>query len=148
MAEAGKMSAVTESEIPDPEKDEMRVLLFTSGTTGSSKAVCLSQNNICVNIHSTLRIVHVDSTGDSTIIPTIDRARGPMVEIPSSNAFPAPRRFPKMRSTAPKTANRAMIQMITRSKLMPMPPEKIYLNSTIFLPESKSCIFCRIVLFW
>lgn len=67
MAEAGKMSAVKESEIPDPEKDEMRVLLFTSGTTGSSKAVCLSQNNICVNIYSTLRIVHVDSTKDSTM---------------------------------------------------------------------------------
>jgi len=67
LAEEGKVSAVKESEIPDPEKDEMRVLLFTSGTTGSSKAVCLSQNNICVNIYSTLRIVHVDSTKDSTM---------------------------------------------------------------------------------
>ena len=67
MSEMGKSSKVSESEIPDPEKDELRVLLFTSGTTGSSKAVCLSQNNICVNIYSTLRIVHVDSTKDSTM---------------------------------------------------------------------------------
>ncbi len=67
MAEMGKTSHISEKEIRDPQKDEMRVLLFTSGTTGSSKAVCLSQNNICVNIYSTLRIVHVDSTKDSTM---------------------------------------------------------------------------------
>ena len=40
-------------------KDEMRVLIFTSGTTGSSKGVCLSQHNICSNIHSTVRMVKV-----------------------------------------------------------------------------------------
>lgn len=39
--------------------DEMRILLFTSGTTGSSKAVCLSHKNICENIKSVSGIVKV-----------------------------------------------------------------------------------------
>ena len=39
--------------------DEMRVLLFTSGTTGNAKGVCLSQKNICSNILSTYGIVKV-----------------------------------------------------------------------------------------
>lgn len=37
--------------------DELRVLLFTSGTTGNAKGVCLSQRNICSNILSTYGIV-------------------------------------------------------------------------------------------
>ena len=40
-------------------KDEMRILIFTSGTTGNSKGVCLSQNNLCANIHSTVKIIKV-----------------------------------------------------------------------------------------
>ena len=39
--------------------DELRVLLFTSGTTGSAKGVCLSQRNICSNILSIYGIVKV-----------------------------------------------------------------------------------------
>ena len=39
--------------------DELRVLLFTSGTTGNAKGVCLSQRNICSNILSTYGIVKV-----------------------------------------------------------------------------------------
>lgn len=40
-------------------KDETRVIIFTSGTTGNSKGVCLSQYNLCSNIHSTVRMVNI-----------------------------------------------------------------------------------------
>ncbi|OKP90458.1 AMP-dependent synthetase [Paenibacillus helianthi] len=46
--------------------DEMRVLIFTSGTTGNAKGVCLSQNNICANIYQTTRIVQI-KPGEKTI---------------------------------------------------------------------------------
>ncbi len=39
--------------------DEMRILIFTSGTTGSSKGVCLSQFNICSNIHQISRVIQI-----------------------------------------------------------------------------------------
>lgn len=39
--------------------DSMQVLLFTSGTTGSSKGVCLSQFNILSDIHSTVQAVKI-----------------------------------------------------------------------------------------
>ena len=39
--------------------DEMKILLFTSGTTGNPKAVCLSHRNICSNILSIYGIVKV-----------------------------------------------------------------------------------------
>lgn len=40
-------------------KDEFQILIFTSGTTGNSKGVCLSQENVCANIHSTVSIVKI-----------------------------------------------------------------------------------------
>ncbi len=39
--------------------DEMQILLFTSGTTGSSKGVCLSQSNILSNVYSTVQAVKI-----------------------------------------------------------------------------------------
>lgn len=42
--------------------DQMRILIFTSGTTGSSKGVCLSQFNICSNVHQILRVIRVYTT--------------------------------------------------------------------------------------
>lgn len=42
--------------------DEMRILLFTSGTTGNAKGVCLSHKNICSNIRSVFGIVKVKTT--------------------------------------------------------------------------------------
>ncbi len=39
--------------------DEMKILLFTSGTTGNAKGVCLSQRNICSNLLSIFGIVKV-----------------------------------------------------------------------------------------
>lgn len=45
------------TDIPSPRENEMQILIFTSGTTGRSKGVCLSQSNVCSNIHSTVSMV-------------------------------------------------------------------------------------------
>lgn len=47
-------------------KNEMQVLIFTSGTTGNAKGVCLSQYNICSNIYSTVQTVKIKP--DDTVL--------------------------------------------------------------------------------
>ncbi|MBO5870309.1 MAG: AMP-binding protein [Clostridia bacterium] len=42
--------------------ESMSILIFTSGTTGNSKGVCLAQKNICANINQTASMVKVDPT--------------------------------------------------------------------------------------
>lgn len=51
--------ATDETELPQKDKDALSVILFTSGTTGKSKAVALSQYNICSDINSIMRIVKI-----------------------------------------------------------------------------------------
>lgn len=40
--------------------DEMTILLFTSGTTAKSKAVMLSQNNVCANLEGMCKMLYID----------------------------------------------------------------------------------------
>ena len=50
--------------------NDMHVLLFTSGTTGNAKGICLSHKNICSNVMSVAQIVKVDkSTSLLSILP-------------------------------------------------------------------------------
>ena len=50
--------------------DDMHILLFTSGTTGNAKGICLSHKNICSNIMSVAQIVKVDKkTSLLSILP-------------------------------------------------------------------------------
>lgn len=45
-------NAVTDIEIPEQDVERMSIMLFTSGTTGTSKIVMLCQKNICTVINS------------------------------------------------------------------------------------------------
>ena len=50
--------------------EQMHILIFTSGTTGNSKGVCLSQKNICSNIKAIASMVKVDPSRHSlSVLP-------------------------------------------------------------------------------
>lgn len=50
----------TEFDTMEIDPEALHVLLFTSGTTGNAKGVCLSQKNICSNIMAIASMVKVD----------------------------------------------------------------------------------------
>ena len=50
----------TEFDTMEIDPEALHVLLFTSGTTGNAKGVCLSQKNICSNIKAIASMVKVD----------------------------------------------------------------------------------------
>ena len=56
---ASYLDGITDLDSIKINPDELRILLFTSGTTGNAKGVCLSQRNICSNILSIYGIVKV-----------------------------------------------------------------------------------------
>ena len=51
-------NVIKDIEIPEQNTEVMSTLLFTSGTTGSSKGVMLSQTNICTVINSACKILY------------------------------------------------------------------------------------------
>lgn len=51
------------------EKDEMRILLFTSGTTARSKAVMHSHHTICTNLKAMTEMVHIDNDVVLSVLP-------------------------------------------------------------------------------
>lgn len=52
----------TEAEQLPINPDETKILIFTSGTTGNAKGVCLTHRNICSNIMSVSKMVKIHSS--------------------------------------------------------------------------------------
>ncbi len=64
------MKAEKDISVTDIEPDSLAVLIFTSGTTGRSKAVMLSHNNIMSNLRAIDKMIEIDQTDTMvSIIP-------------------------------------------------------------------------------
>ncbi len=63
-------NAVTDIEIPEQDTEKMSIMLFTSGTTGTSKIVMLCQRNICAVINGA-RVPLAGVTVDDTILSVL-----------------------------------------------------------------------------
>ncbi len=69
LIEHGKLcyeNGLTDIDTMEIDAENMSILIFTSGTTGSSKGVCLSQKNICSNILSAAKGIKI--TGFDTVL--------------------------------------------------------------------------------
>ena len=70
IAESNVTPAYSEVAAIEKARDEMSILIFTSGTTGSSKGVMLSQHNVCSNIYQTVQMVKIESSDKTmSILP-------------------------------------------------------------------------------
>ncbi|OGC41461.1 hypothetical protein A2Y85_05920 [candidate division WOR-3 bacterium RBG_13_43_14] len=70
MNKYGELPAKKEVKVSNLNPDDLAVLIFTSGTTGTSKAVMLSHNNILSNLHAVEQVIPVDETDTMvSIIP-------------------------------------------------------------------------------
>ena len=63
-------NAVTDINIPKQDAERMSIMLFTSGTTGTSKIVMLTQKNICAVINSA-RVPLAEFTEDDVLLSVL-----------------------------------------------------------------------------
>jgi len=60
MNDIKKLKSPKEIPVPEIDSDSLAVLIFTSGTTGTSKAVMLSHSNIIANLKSIEQMIKID----------------------------------------------------------------------------------------
>lgn len=66
---AGVLNPRKESSASAPDSDDLASIIYTSGTSGHSKAVMLSHGNLCANVHSASGLVNI--TPDWTFVSVL-----------------------------------------------------------------------------